>query len=221
MARGGRDDEALRLVIQLDLTVGDSAVKAQLDRLAAQLRNPSKLTAALGREGHRILNAHFIRKDQQEPNKLSSRRSHFWRKVAQSLHQPKVSADGGTVILAIGSAVFAQKLKGGTIRAKRSKFLTIPVSEEAAGRTASTFEHETGLKLRFIRTGGRGRNPFSAAVLATSRGTGLQVEYVLKPSVIQRPDPTALPPISELRAALLKKAEAVVARETSNGGAQP
>ncbi|MFO1461878.1 MAG: hypothetical protein U1G08_21060, partial [Verrucomicrobiota bacterium] len=89
-------------------------------------------------------------------------------------------------------------------------FLTIPVAPEAYGRTARTFEAETGLKLFFLKVGiGAGKS----AVLATHRGGGVQVEYVLRSSVNQAPDPTALPDPEVMSSALLKRAEGYVARK--------
>lgn len=79
--------------------------------------------------------------------------------------------------VSITHPAFAQKLFGGPIVAKRAKSLTIPVEERAYGRTASTFEHETGLKLFFLKTG---KSAFANAVLATQEKGGLTVEYVLK-----------------------------------------
>lgn len=197
-------------MITIDLN--DQAFTTQIQALAVQLKDPNKLTKVLGREAANQLKSHFRKKDKTDKNYLSPRRQHFWRAVAASVQNPKVNSDASAVIVSINHPAFAQKVKGGTIRPKRAKMLTIPASEEAYGRTASTFEAETGLRLIFIRTGGNDANPFSAAVLATRRSGGLQVEYVLKASVTQKPDPTAMPPKAELQAAIVKRATAYVAR---------
>lgn len=197
-------------MITIDLN--DQAFQTQIQGLAVQLRDPNKLTRVLGREAANQLKAHFRTKDRTNKNSLSARRQHFWRQVGASVQNPRVNGDGSAVIVSINHPAFGQKVRGGTIRPKRAKMLTIPVSEEAYGRTASTFEVETGLKLIFIRTGGRGANPFAAAVLATRRSGGLQVEYVLRASVTQKPDPTALPQRTDLQAAIVKRAAVYVAR---------
>lgn len=196
----------------ITIDMNDQAFTTQIQALAVQLKDPNKLTRALGREAATQLKTHFRTKDKTDKNYLSPRRQHFWRQVAASVQNPKVNSDASAVIVSINHPAFAQKVKGGTIRPKRAKMLTIPASEEAYGRTASTFEDATGLKLIFIRTGGKGANPFANAVLATRRGGGLQVEYVLKASVTQKPDPTALPPRAQMQAAIVKRADAYVAR---------
>lgn len=197
-------------MITIDLN--DQAFTTQIQALAVQLRNPNALTKVLGQEAAKHLKGHFRKKDKAQPNHLSPRRRHFWREVASGVQNPTVNSDGSAVVVSISHPAIAQKIRGGTIRAKRTRMLAIPVSEQAYARVPSIFESETGLKLIFVRTGGRGGNPFSAAVLATRRGTGLQVEYVLKASVTQKPDPTALPPKADLQAAIVKRATAYVAR---------
>ncbi len=199
--------------MNLSITLTDSGVVAQLNKLTAKLRNPRPVAVAVGREGVRQLKRHFIHKDRTEPNRLGGRRQHFWRKVSQSVQAPVISATASTVVISVTDARFAQKVHGGVIIAKRARMLTIPASREADGRNASTFEAETGLKLFLIRTGkGRFRN----AVLATNRGgKQLQVEYVLTRSVRQAPDQTALPERGRFKAALLERARITVERLTA------
>ena len=195
------------------ITIDDKETTARLVQLASRLKQPVGLAGVLGRECRNILVRHFISKDQREPNQLGGRRQHFWRSVGQSVHEPRVSPDGALVTVSIHHPAIAQKVKGGVIRAKRTNFLTIPVSEDAYGRTTRTFERETGLKLFPLR-GGKGRT--SSRVLASARAGGIQVEYVLKSQVRQRPDPTALPPSHQLATTLVRRAEVYVNRATNS-----
>jgi hypothetical protein len=83
-----------------------------------------------------------------------------------------------------GTVGLAHKVTGGTIRAKRKKFLTIPVDPKAHGLDAKTFAR-------------------TIAPLFQAKGMLLYVDeqtadvkaaYALKKSITQRPWPGALPP---------------------------
>jgi hypothetical protein len=83
-----------------------------------------------------------------------------------------------------GTVGLAHKVTGGTIRAKRKKFLTIPVDPKAHGLDAKTFAR-------------------TIAPLFQARGMLMYVDeqtadvkaaYALKKSITQRPWPGALPP---------------------------
>lgn len=187
----------------------DHGFSQRLPILLAQLERPKALLSILGREAGNRLKSHFRQKDRTEPNKLMGARQHFWRGVADSVQAPRLAAAGHSVTVSIPHPAIAQKVRGGTIRPKRVKFLTIPVSPDAYGRTARTFTAETGYKLVLLRVGKRGSG---GGVLASVRGAGLQVEYVLRSSVTQAPDADALPDAGAMSAALLLRAERYVAR---------
>lgn len=88
-----------------------------------------------------------------------------------------VSFENGTVGL-------AHKITGGTIRAKRRKFLTIPVDPRAHGLTAKTFARTIA--------------PLFAAkgmlMFVDEQVADVKPAYALKKSVTHRPWPGALPP---------------------------
>ena len=178
-------------------------------QVVGKVKNPSELLAAAGRELGNQLKKWFRAKDISEPNQLSERRSHFWLAVARTVSAPEMITDN-SVAVTINHPAFAQKVFGGIIRAKAAGALTIPVEERAYGRTAATFERETGLKLFLIRTG---KGAFQNAVLAVKAGKGLIVEYVLKKSVFQQRDPNALPVASQLEAAILARAQSFMNNE--------
>ena len=83
----------------------------------------------------------YKEKSETESNKLNpGRRTHFWNKrIGGNVQAPK-SEGGGKVVVAIDNAgILEHKIKGGTIKAKRSKYLTIPIAPEAYDRKASRF----------------------------------------------------------------------------------
>jgi len=204
----------------------DRGLVVRFAELGRQLGRPEALARVVGREGDNRLKAHFRAKDRNEPNRLNpGRRQHLWLQIGKSVSAPAISAGGTEVRITISDPRFAQKVFGGPIKPKRAgvKTLAIPVSPDAYARSPKSFEHETGGKLFLLRVGGRGGSRFANAVLATARGGGIQVEYVLKPFVVQKPDPTALPERRTFEAALLGRAERYVARKTAEaaGGATP
>lgn len=203
------------------ITLTDHGTTVRLEQLGAQVGNPEALAKVVGREGANRLKAHFRAKNRREINHLNpGRRQNFWTQVGQSVSAPVISTGGTTVTISISDPRFAQKVFGGTITAKRSKYLTIPLSPDAYGRTAKTFEAETGLKLFLLKVGGRKKSGFESAVLATARGGGIQVEYALRRSVTQRADPTALPDTASFQAALLARAEKWAARQAAAANGQ-
>jgi hypothetical protein len=110
-----------------------------------------------------------------------------------------------------GAQFFAHKVTGGVIRAKRVRFLTIPLIPEAHGKTARQYAQENQTRLFTIkgvgilfakamkgggnttltnRTVGRGRNGRRVGFEARTKLTAV---YALKRSVNQKPTPGALP----------------------------
>lgn len=195
------------------VTIGknDMAFQRDFNSLVEGARKPRAIMMGVGREAGQFLKRHFREKDRKEPNSLSPRRTHYWREVELSVAPPIAFGDT-EVRVGITHPTFAQKLFGGPIFPKAAKALTKPVSEEAYGRTAATFEAETGLKLFLIRSG-------DFAALATKRAEGskfLQIEFLLLASVFQKPTPGALPDMSEgspFKRALLARGQAMRDRE--------
>ncbi len=189
--------------------IDQAAFVRDFQAILAAARKPRAVLMAAGREGRRMLIAHFRQKNRDEPNKLGGKRQNFWNAVARSTQTPVPSQGNNSVSVSITDPRFAQKVFGGTIRAKRVRNLAIPLTPEAYGRSPRTFEAETGLKLVFIRTRGGG-------ILGTRRSEYsqfLQVEYLLKPSVTQQADPTALPDEQRLADVVVRAAQAELDRQ--------
>ncbi len=190
----------------------DNGARVRLNRILALANSPRAVMLGAAREGRNRIVSNLRVKDRKEPNRLGGRRTHYWLKVAQSVNTPISEASGRTVTIDITDPTFAQKVYGGTIRAQRVRNLAIPQSADAYGRAPAVFEQETGLKLIFIRNNGKG-------LLATRRSLSqvLQVEYVLKPSVFQRPDPSALPAEPDFTNAVVARAQTIVDRQLQGG----
>lgn len=203
----------------MTLTFQDAKFKAEFNRIYQAAKKPEAILRVAGREVANQLKRHFRTKDRTEPNKLGGKRQHFWLQVARSVQNPQLE-NPTTISVTISDPRFAQKLFGGKITAKAAGALTIPVEKRAYGRSAATFERETGLKLILIKTG---NSPFGNAVLAVAdkkaKGRGLTVEYILTKSVDQKADTTALPEKTALEAAIIARSQVALDRQI--GGQSP
>ena len=90
----------------------------------------------------------YLEKNTNEPNKLSSRRTNFWNRVRNTVNNGPIDTPNeaepikegrGRIAVTIAHPVLPHKIKGGTISAKRKKYLTIPVHEEAYDKKATRF----------------------------------------------------------------------------------
>jgi hypothetical protein len=111
-------------------------------------------------------------------------KTQWWRSVAESWFVGKVTGSGAQI--SSGALGLAHKVTGGTIKAKRKKFLTIPIVPEAHGRRAK--EYARAYKPLFAAKG--------FLMEATDDPEKPRAVYALKKSVTQKPWPNALPPES-------------------------
>lgn len=109
------------------------------------------------------------------------RPTQWWRSVANGWTDSPATSAG--VTFSNSTIGLAHKVTGGTIRAKRKSFLTIPIDPRAHGMTAKTFSR-TVLPLFRVKN----------ALMATENDGTLTPIYALKKSVTQAPWPGALPP---------------------------
>ena len=195
-----------------------SDFKVRFGNVIASCRRPRAVLMASGREAGNLLKKHFREKDQTNVNQLApDRRAHYWLGVSRAVQVPVVEGDTA-VSITIADPTLAQKVFGGTIVAKRARDLTIPIAPDAYGRTTAVFEAETGLKLFVLHAGGTASNGKENILLAAARGQGIEVEYLLTPSVDQKADPTALPEEKQFADSILAKALEV--QEHINRGEQ-
>lgn len=195
--------------------VGSNSFNKDFGTVLSRAKNPTGMLKASGRELGNLLKRHFREKDRSNKNKLGGRRQHLWLQIAGSVQNP-VQTGFNSVSVSINHPTIGQKVFGGPIIAKRAKNLTIPQTDEAYGRTAATFEHETGRKLIFLK---QNDNLLLASKIGQS--SRLQVEYVLTPRVIQRPDPTALPTKQQMEDAVISRGRKYLESEAAKEGNQP
>jgi hypothetical protein len=208
------------------VTVGDEKFAKEFGTLLGQMKRPRALLVNVGQEARNQLKAHFRFKDQNEPNRLGGKRTHYWIGVADSVQNPMLEAADTQVRISITEPTIGQKVFGGRIVPKNVDNLTVPQTAEAYGRTASTFEAETGLKLFLLTnktgsSGGGGGNRGFAALAAKFASGAVVVEFILRRWVDQQKDPTALPDMREgspFIKALLGRGQAVVQRQIKDAG---
>lgn len=97
------------------------------------------------------------------------------------------------------------------IRAKRVKFLTIPISKQAYDKRVSVFEQETGKRLFRIKSK---KGNF---LLAENLDGEIKPHYLLKEVVNQKPNKNALPTDEEIMEAfsegVYEELETIAAQE--------
>lgn len=172
----------------ITITVDATRAIAQLRQAQSILENNLQdglLVAGAGVQT--LLQGYYSAKNAAEPNRLGGKRTHFWDTVGRSVSVPR--RNGSTeVVVGITDKRIAQKVHGGTIRAKRVKFLTIPIHPEAHGHRAATLADGLGVRLFVRKDKDSGR-----AFLSANWSGRLTDFYVLKRSVTQKPWHGALP----------------------------
>jgi hypothetical protein len=169
-------------------------------RLSTGLRRG--LYAALGGRLESVVRRHFIARNGEGNAKGWPSRQFWVKEGANKTALSEVTDHSATV--SIASPAIAHKLEGGTISAKRKKYLAIPATPRAYA-LGSPGEGRWGAgELFLVRP--KGKNPF----LATKQGAGIEPQYWLVKSVTQAADPRTLPAEATLAAELRDEAEAFV-----------
>ena len=183
------------------------------------------LTDAMRRGAvNRVKNHIFALKDTKR-NRLGARSTGFYSSAAKATHS---TSEPGEITITVSKQGFRQRLEGGRITAIKSKLLTIPATAEAHGKRASEFKD-----LQFVVLGGRPalvrakqtrlkiggrRKDGTRTIRGRETTTGLEVLYWLKKSVLQKPDPSVMPPRQEIVAAALQSGGSYVAGIESRRG---
>lgn len=174
----------------LTLRLEKDEVTPHLRKLLKQAGGNGPLAKVLGRAGANELKKYFRARNAANPNKLGGRRTNFWSAVAASVQSPRMLP--GRIVISITHPAIAQKVHGGTITAKKTKNLSIPIAPEAHGKSPRVFSSlqfamtAAGVKLLGLR----------------ESGGGIKWLYLLTPSVTQDADPKALPKDRDIGSAL-------------------
>ncbi|MCX6994131.1 MAG: hypothetical protein NT011_13455 [Kiritimatiellaeota bacterium] len=179
------------------ITITDNATP-WLNYLAKHLSEPA-LQHEVGGEITRLLLDHLTALDEERPNALGGRRTHFYARAGKATSYA-VHDNGVTV--SVNQTGIAQRYFGGTIEpGPGKKYLTIPARAEAHGRRAGEFNN---LEVLFGRNGPyalaerqataikfRKRKGGTTVTAGAMRGGG--IFFWLVKSVSQDPDPSVLP----------------------------
>ena len=175
----------------------------RLGVLAKVLKRPEAGVKAAGRAVQNVLTKHFREKN-QVLNKRGWKKSGFWAQIRQSV---QLDAQGMKCSVVINDPRFNQRLYGGVITPKTGKALAIPLKEEFKGVNPSTF----GKDRFFLIKSKKGKN---LGILAEKNSDGsLKLCYVLRRSVKQDADATALPKLEVIEATARKALEDAIMRE--------
>ena len=207
-------------MISISITVDTTGADAFLVRVTGKIANPRALNAALAARLEDDLKAHFDSRN-SEPNQMGAEKTGFWANVAQNTATTEIRDDGATVSIGADTH-FRIHYLGGVIKPTGGrKFVTIPLIKEARGIRAAVYEQSTGRKL--FRPGqarvlmersdggelsGEGS---TTATIRTKTGfrkinvrgrSKLRAVYALATQANIKKDPRALPPLTDLAAAL-------------------
>lgn len=160
-------------------------------KVAEELQDRRKLNAALGNRVEDELRDHFILRNSQ-PNKRNWKKQNWWAGVADATGLDEVTNDHAVVKVA-HSEGFALRVNGGTIVPREKKALTIPLVEEAYGKSVDEYERGSGRRLF---------RPSGSSILAYGDENSLTPVYYLARRVQIDKDEHALPAPEQIRAAL-------------------
>lgn len=198
----------------LAISIQDNATP-WLNFLAKHLSEPA-LQHQVGGEVTYLLFAHLVDLDNERPNALGGRRTHFYARAGKAT---SYAVHDNGVTISVNQTGIAQRYFGGTIEAAPGHLLTIPARAEAHGRRAREFNN---LEMLFGRNGPYALAEREAINISYKRGkksgdrdskikigekVGSGIFYWLVKSVTQEPDPTVLPDEPSILTAALTAAQ--------------
>ncbi len=209
------------------ITIKDGATP-KLKALVGGLQKRKPLHATMGKRGEVLLRAHFSKRD-MEPNGRGWPKQNFWGQMRKATaYQSDADEKGASV--AVSDRRMNQKVYGGTVTPKESKYLAIPAIPEAYGKRPSSFDF---LRVHHFKSGavalvetdrtllkiGKKRKNGTRKIKELRRSKRGRVWYWLARSVTQRKDPDALPSKETVTAALSAEVDAYVSRLLAYKGA--
>jgi hypothetical protein len=190
------------------VTVDSSAADRKLQAVELAIA-PARLNAIAGHAVLNLVKAHLVDRD-HVGNAMHGRRSHFYRKASQSLHEEHNDTQATVTISATG---FAQRLYGGTIKPVNRRFLTVPLAQEAVGSRASDFPDAFYVVIH--------GQPYLARKGAGAGKAALELLFILLRSVYQAPDRTVLPTDAQIITTARTAVDGFIARQLSPSEGSP
>lgn len=178
--------------------IDTSRAVAMLKRVSERISRPGLLMASVLESAKRVVHDHFQRLH-SERNRYGS--GFYARFSRQENLVSKITDPGNTGTLEIKdeNGALRHKISGGTVTAKRAKFLTLPVSEHARRESArGSGPAHGGIPGLFFARRKNGRGLF----LATENAGRIVVHYLLKKSVTHKPHPEVFPSRTSLAKAV-------------------
>jgi hypothetical protein len=175
-----------------NVKIDSTDIDRKTARMIRSLNNPGRCLSAWAQAVAKRARANAVKK---------SKGGTFWNEIAKDTRVRSISTDSFEV--ACDHPAGYHKHKGGKIRAKKARALTIPITDEAKGKRAKEFEH--GGRNLFVF-------PNSNGVLGYSAGGKLHPLFVLRKVVTQKAEPW-WPEASEINALGLKEAAYWLNRE--------
>lgn len=182
-------------MIVIDIETTD-AVSADLGRLNAALAAQADILDVAGAAGERVVQDHFQKKDNDNPNKRGFSRKHFWGGLAAVTGPSEVR--GSEAIVTIHDPAFNIHYYGGDIKPKRGKTLAIPATDRAY-QAGSPSEGVIGDLFVYHYQNSQGE---LRAALASGTKDNAEVQYWLVPGVTVPKDDNALPEDDAVHAAV-------------------
>jgi len=161
-------------------------VNSDLQETIGLLENPGPILKGGGILARQEIQRHYFEKGKNERNRLGGKRTNFWAEVGRSVAAPEIQRT--SIKIAVTHPAIRQKVEGGTIKAKKAKYLTIPIHPDAHGKRARVLAEELGLELFPITSKGG-----SLLLVSADPDGGITPYYVLKKEVTQDPWPGSLP----------------------------
>lgn len=195
-------------------------LRDNLSPVVARLRGGignDRLGPVIGRAAVNAYRKHFFGLNAARPNRLGGKRTNYYAQAGRGT-QYQVVPDG--VLVSINQIGIRSQYYGGTIRAKKAKFLTIPVHPAAHGKTAREFDLEVvfgpGGRPIALATKGTLRREITQTATGRIRSRNVgrrgEIYFLLKQSITKQPDPSVLMTPADLAGAIIPEARSYLER---------
>ena len=194
-----------RIEVSVNVSGAASATRRFGERARALFAGALILSAA--EAAAEVARAHFVGLN-SERNRYGSNFYSRWATSSAYLSRVSEGGKSGTLTIKDEHGALRHKIRGGELRARVAKYLTIPISERA--KFASARDEDGAIPGMFVRRAG------GKLFLSTEDGGRIENHFVLKRSVMHSPRPEVVPPRDRLAKAAQKACEAF-AEELARG----